>query len=444
MLFSTDKQTLNDLNIFGRHGAESIFYLFNRCVTSGGAALLEELFRHPLSDDKAINRRAGIIRHFKDAAAGFPFSPGDFGIIDAYLANRDERSRLSMTHHSLAGKLGHMLAPEAAVQQVIKGVHALADVLKTCRRFLQSLPPVPDYDTEKESMQLLLSEPALAPILNCKQKLSFEAVAGFDVLLRFRYHDTIKKILKYIYQLDVYIAVARVAREREFVLPKALPRQPLTVSIEGIYHPQVNKAVRNNISIGSGSNLIFLTGANMAGKSTFMKSFSIAMYLAHMGFPVAAERMTFSVSDGIYTTINLPDNLGIGASHFYAEVLRVKKMAQELAAGKNLFIVFDELFRGTNVKDACEATIAIVEGFARHRNSVFVVSTHIIEAGAILKRTCDNVKFIYLPTKMNGAIPVYTYTIEEGITNDRHGMVIVNNEGILNILEEGIQQMKLS
>jgi Mismatch repair ATPase (MutS family) len=63
----------------------------------------------------------------------------------------------------------------------------------------------------------------------------------------------------------------------------------------------------------------------MAGKSTFMKSVSIAMYLAHAGFPVAAQQMQFAVLDGAYTTINLPDNLGMGASHFYAEVLRLKK-----------------------------------------------------------------------------------------------------------------------
>src|SRR4029077_21052459 len=108
------------------------------------------------------------------------------------------------------------------------------------------------------------------------------------------------------------------------------------------------------------SNVLFLTGANMAGKATVMKSLGIVLFLARMGFPVAASSMEFSVLDGIYTTINLPDNLGMGASHFYAEVLRVKKVAQELSTGKKLCVLFNELFRATNVKDAIEATIAIV------------------------------------------------------------------------------------
>jgi DNA mismatch repair ATPase MutS len=258
--------------------------------------------------------------------------------------------------------------------------------------------------------------------------------------LRFRFRTALQRLLRVLHYLDVYIAVGRVAGERGFVLPVALPRGRHSVDIEGVYHPQVKNAIPNDICITPEGNVIFLTGANMAGKSTFMKSLSIAIFLAHMGFPVAAAKMEFAVLDGIYTTINLPDDLEMGASHFYAEVLRVKKMAIGLRSGKNLFITFDELFRGTNVKDAYEATIAITKGFANKRNSLFVISTHIIEAGDVLKAACPNVRFVYLPTRMNGHQPVYTYKLESGITDDRHGMVIINNERILETLEAGLSQ----
>lgn len=181
----------------------------------------------------------------------------------------------------------------------------------------------------------------------------------------------------------------------------------------------------------------------MAGKSTFLRSLSTALYIAHMGFPVAARAMEFSVLDGIYTTINLPDNLGIGASHFYVEVLRVKKMAQELRTGQSFFILFDELFRGTNVKDAHEATVAVAKGFAGKRNSMFVISSHIIEAADQLSKN-SNIDFWYLPTRMNGNVPEYPYTLEPGVTDDRHGMVIIRNEGILDILKNGKKSMKVT
>jgi DNA mismatch repair protein MutS len=120
----------------------------------------------------------------------------------------------------------------------------------------------------------------------------------------------------------------------------------------------------------------------------------------------------------------------MGHSHFYAEVLRVKMVAEAVSEGKNLVIIFDELFKGTNVKDAYDATLAVSEAFGENRNCAFIISTHIIEAGKELQR-CPNFQFAYLPTIMKGAVPSYTYTLQEGISSDRHGMMIIQNEGII-------------
>ena len=207
--------------------------------------------------------------------------------------------------------------------------------------------------------------------------------------------------------------------------------------MKGMFHPFLAKPVGNTITVDENSNVIFLTGANMAGKSTFMKSFGITVFLAHVGFPVPAKEMEFSVQNGMFTTINLPDNLSMGYSHFYAEVLRVKKVAQQVRQTQHLIVVFDELFRGTNVKDAYDATVAVTEACAGIRNCTFIISTHLIEAGEVLKEKCDNINFVYLPTKMEGSKPVYTYTLAPGITDDRHGMMIVNNEHIIEIIKNG-------
>jgi DNA mismatch repair protein MutS len=447
MLFTTDKQTLEDLNIFGKHGSDSVFMIFNRCATKGGATVLEEMFQYPLSDDQAINRRSGIIQYFADKGISFPFSAADFDAIESYLSNTDERSKLSAQDDSVSKKLGNLIALDAETAVIHKGITALADLLKGLYKFVRSMNLIAGhfYEAETAAIAALLADPSFLPIFNHeKGKLSPIMMAKYDTIFRFQDRHTIQKILQHVYYLDVYLSVARVAVEHKFVSPKALPKDRHEVILEGVYHPQVKNAVANSIHITPAGNVIFLTGANMAGKSTFMKSLSICLFLAHMGFPVAAAKMEFSVLDGIYTTINLPDDLGMGASHFYAEVLRVKKMANELAQGKNLFIVFDELFRGTNVKDAYEATIAIIGAFATKSNSMFVISTHIIEAGEVLREQYDNVRFVYLPTKMEGMRPIYTYTLEEGITDDRHGMVIINNEGILDLLEAGIVKQNLA
>lgn len=177
----------------------------------------------------------------------------------------------------------------------------------------------------------------------------------------------------------------------------------------------------------------------MAGKSTFMKSVAIALYLAQMGFPVPAESVNFVPVEGLFTSINVPDNIVKGYSHFYAEVLRVKGIAQRVGEGKKLFVTFDELFKGTNVKDAFDATLSVVTAFAKHRNCLFVVSTHIVEVGASLSETCNSVQFKCLPSEMDGDRLIYRYKLQDGISTDRHGMTIIRNEHILDIIKQGIQ-----
>lgn len=149
----------------------------------------------------------------------------------------------------------------------------------------------------------------------------------------------------------------------------------------------------------------------MAGKSTLMKAFAIAVYLAHMGFPVPAKGMKFTPYDGIYTSINVPDDLNKGYSHFYAEVLRVKKVAQSISSNKELLVIMDELFKGTNVKDAYDGTVAIVDAFSK-RKGAFIIATHIMEAGETLRENNNKLFFKFLPTILEERVPTYPYILE--------------------------------
>jgi DNA mismatch repair protein MutS len=440
MHFSTDKQTLDDLNIFGKRGGDSIFAIYNHTHTDGGARILEELFNYPLADDKKINERSAIIKSFAASDISFPFENELFRSAEQYLADHDERTLLSPQVDDLRKKLTYLIASDPAFKVIYKGVTALVSILQTARQFIQtaSTESMVAYNATSKLLKELLYDTAFEGLIGEKLsgKIVYGKVAEYDKLLRFRHRNKVLEILRHLYRLDVFLTIASVAIERKFVFPVALPKVANALLLEGVYHPQVKNAIGNTIDMSSGSSVIFLTGANMAGKSTFMKSFGTAMYLAHMGFPVAAAKMEFSVRDGIYTTINLPDDLSVGASHFYAEVLRIKKIAREINTKKYLFIIFDELFRGTNVKDAYEATIAITSAFAQTRRALFVISTHIVEAGPVLRQRHLNIRFKFLPTRMNGTRPVYPYKLEHGITDDRHGMVIINNEGIIEMLKQ--------
>lgn len=444
MSFTTDQQTLNDLNIFGRSGQDSIAGLFQRTATRNGAALLEEMFRHPLSDAPSINHRSAVFQYFSSTGTPFPFRRELFDIAERYLSITDERTRLSGEQQDLGTRLTSLIAEDNEYKTLYNGITALIEIFQNLHSFLKEVETASPYQSERAAIETLLATvlaaEGLPALLNeqRKGKLPYARVVIYDNYLRFRHREGIRRLLQHIYQLDVYISVGQVAVERKFVFPLALAANEHRVSLQGIYHPQVPQAIPNTLDITADNHVLFLTGANMAGKSTFMKTLGITLFLAHMGFPVPASRMEFSVLDGIYSTINLPDDLGMGASHFYAEVQRIKKIAGELGQGRRLFVIFDELFRGTNVKDAYEATIALTTAFAGRQDSVLVLSTHIIEAGAVLAQECPNIDFIYLPTRMKGSTPVYSYKLEKGITADRHGMVIINKEGVLEMLRRSI------
>ncbi len=438
MPFITDQQTINDLNITGRRAQNSIYDIFAQTATRQGAALLEDMFRYPLTDITEINNRSNLFHHFAVNPQPWPFEREVFDIAERYLSITDDRIRLNPDAPSFKEKITSQLVPDNDYIIISQGIMSLVNIVRDLNQFILQIPGGTPYDPEKAAAGLILEMPVIQQLSKepRNRKLSYKTIAAFDNEIRFGKRNKLKELLQCIYRLDVYITVANVAVERKFSFANAITGHEKRFLLEGIYHPQVPNAVANTLNISSDNVVLFLTGANMAGKSTLMKTLGISLYLAHMGFPVPAAKIEFSVLDGIYTTINLPDNLGMGASHFFSEVQRIKKIAGELGKGRRLLLIFDELFRGTNVKDAHDATVALTSAFTSRNNSILVLSTHIVEAGAVLRNLSDRIRFIYLPTRMNDNKPVYTYRVEEGITEDRHGMVIVRNEGIPGILKE--------
>ena len=440
MSFVTDKQTLDDLNLTGKYRNSSVFNLFNETKTAGGEQLLEQMFRQPLSDAAAINHRSHIFRYFQGKVLVFPFDLDSLAAAENYLSGAAAAGKAGAAVQALRRKFLFLLGLKQEHDLVATGLVAAIKVLKQLQAFVNGLlqqdPAGPVAPALKKTQQFLESgKMKWLQSIDVNKPLSLAQTIRYDHLLRAAARDGIEQALQLIHQLDVNIAVAAVAANRQFCYANALPANENRLEIEQGFHPAIEKAVPNSVSLDATSNMMFLTGANMAGKSTFMKAFGIAVYLAHMGFPVPAKSMMFSVKEGLYTSINVPDNLNMGYSHFYTEVLRVKNIAEAVSAPKNLVVIFDELFKGTNVKDAYDATLAVSKAFGDHRNCFFIISTHIVEVGEELKQQTDNTQYWLMPTEMEGSRPVYTYKAQQGISSDRHGMMIIQNEKILEILE---------
>ncbi len=178
----------------------------------------------------------------------------------------------------------------------------------------------------------------------------------------------------------------------------------------------------------------------MAGKSSYLKALGLAMYLAHIGFPVPATSMQTTIFKGLITTINLADNMAKGYSHYYSEVKRLKKVAEKIREQDNLFVIFDELFRGTNVKDAHDASLATIIALAKIKHSIFLISTHIVEIAHQLK-SIENIKFKYFDATIEDGKPVFDYQLKDGVSSETLGYFIFEREGIIEILNSGVKKI---
>jgi len=437
MSFETDKQTLEELNLPGKFRQGSVYHLFNRTKTRGGEQELDRMFYHPLNDEKAINDRTAIFQFFFQQQLAFPFDPQQVALMREYLDAGTGRSAILTLAGVFIKKGLAALTRDERYKKMVQGLQATIITLNKCHIFISGLRNVAGpYANRVAAIEQILRDKRIEKVYNTDiyQAIPVQTLAGYDYLLKCKLRQQMQAILSLIYETDVYIAVSDVARVKGFVFAQALPGTDNILDAVNLSHPCIDKAVGNDMKLGRGSNVLFLTGANMAGKSTFMKSVGIALYLAHLGFPVAASKMIFSVREGMYSSINVADNIGLGYSHFYAEVVRVKQAAEAAASGKRLLLMFDELFKGTNVKDAYDGTLAVTKGFADYRECLFIVSTHITEVGEALKER-GNIRSVYMPTIMDGHRPRYTYRLQEGITEDRQGMLIIKNEGILELLK---------
>ena len=170
----------------------------------------------------------------------------------------------------------------------------------------------------------------------------------------------------------------------------------------------------------------------MAGKSSLLKSIGLAVYLAHIGFPIPATSLRTTVFNGLMTTINLADAIENGLSHYYSEVMRVKKIASLLVEQKKMFVILDELFKGTNAKDAFDASLLVINAFSAIPNAVFIISSHITELAAELDP--KTISFQYMEHVMVDKKPKFTYRLKNGVATEGIGMYFIEKEGILELL----------
>jgi DNA mismatch repair ATPase MutS len=249
--------------------------------------------------------------------------------------------------------------------------------------------------------------------------------------LRIEIHD----LMDIYFRLEAWFSMAKAVKDYGLRFPEFVESDEPYFDVKGLYHLLVEKPKTCDVLLNDKQGLMFLTGSNMAGKSTLIKAVGLSIYLSHLGMGVPATSMKLSVFDGLSTNIQIADDVTKGQSYFFNEVLRVKDTIGKIKSGKKWMILVDELFKGTNIIDAMQCSIDVIDGFSKVRNALFVISTHLYEIAENLQHT-ENVTFKHMETVVDGDKFRFTYQLIDGISNERIGHRIMKQEGVIKMLHE--------
>lgn len=205
---------------------------------------------------------------------------------------------------------------------------------------------------------------------------------------------------------------------------------PATFETKRVFHPLVDrtKVVANDFSFPRGKHLGLLTGSNMSGKSTFLRTIGLNQILANAGAPVFAESYRTRPLK-IETCIEVSDSLRDGFSYFYSEVRRIRHLLETAKREDGVLFLIDEIFRGTNNRERHVGSRAVIRTLARASGAQGFISTHDLEL-APLETTEPALANFHFREEIQGRDMRFPYLLHPGPCPTTNALKIMEMEGI--------------
>jgi ABC-type multidrug transport system fused ATPase/permease subunit len=240
-------------------------------------------------------------------------------------------------------------------------------------------------------------------------------------------------------ELEALTAWATVRHDfPDWVRPEITDGLP-AVAGERVAHPLISAAnrVANDVALGrfpsdaesvETASVLVITGSNMSGKSTYMRTVGVNLVLAYTGAPVCAERFRCSRME-VYTSMRNTDNLEKSISSFYAELLRMKMVLAAAQQGVPMLFLFDEIFRGTNSADRHTGAVGVLRKL-RKLGAIGMVSTHDLELGQVGETEPEFAAY-HLAESYEGDRIIFDYKLRPGVSPTRNAVALMRMVGIL-------------
>lgn len=247
--------------------------------------------------------------------------------------------------------------------------------------------------------------------------------------------EYLKDWLETVAEFEALASLATIAYDHpEWAWPVLTPGNPF-VSAEKLAHPLLPEADRisNPLHIGAETSVYVITGSNMSGKSTYLRTAGINLALAYAGAPVCAASFRCTLFN-IHSCMRIGDNLAKNISTFYAEILRIKSIVESSAGERPVFFLLDEVFKGTNSLDRHTGAKMLIKKLIQN-GAVGLVSTHDLELGE-LEKELSSVKNGHFREHYHNNHLHFDYRLHPGISNTRNALYLMKAAGVVSDSEE--------
>jgi hypothetical protein len=246
-----------------------------------------------------------------------------------------------------------------------------------------------------------------------------------------RYREEVPGWMDVIARMEALNSMATFAfNHPEYIYPQVNEHTAQLVA-KGVGHPliPVEDCVRNDIRIGDPQHFLIITGSNMSGKSTFLRSVGSNLLLALSGMPVCAESFVCSPMR-IMTSMRIKDSIAKHTSYFQAELLRLQQIVGVLKTGERVFILLDEILKGTNSEDKLSGSRKLIEHFLQY-HCLGMIATHDLELGLLEETYPQKISNHCFESTIKDDQLFFDYRIREGVARNKNATFLMQKMQII-------------
>lgn len=246
-----------------------------------------------------------------------------------------------------------------------------------------------------------------------------------------RYGQHISEWLETVGELDALCSLGTFAYNHPQYTYPELTEKPFCFLATQMGHPLMpaSQCVKNDATIPSRPFFLIITGANMAGKSTYLRTIGVNYLLACIGAPVCCERLKLHPNQ-LITSLRTSDSLSDNESYFFAELKRLKRIIDLLNQGQQLFIILDEILKGTNSMDKQKGSFDLIRQFMQLKANG-IIATHDLLLGSLIKQFPEEIRNYCFEADIKGNELTFSYKLREGVAQNMNACFLMKKMGII-------------